>query len=366
VEREQIDTQDPTLRIFNLELLHFAGIVARLALENGMKVLSIEYQKGTEERKRLEERLLKEAEQKLNQNKNANSVIAEQVRSEENGNDVDEEWLSGESTTTTKSLFGFAKFMARGVKRTIKTVVNNVADLVLDDGGELINPLDPRPLCREEQQAILLMQAFCPRQSTPDSLVGTAFAEGFSQCLDQAPPVLTRSGVVPGNLAFLPSRGIEAFVEDGVIRSIVYENAKEYFDVVALSRKLNLVDLTQCLSTKILPEAKVVRLLKWWVKYERIERSITTIHGVQLKEAVKYFADASEHGENTPSVLHLKDFLFYVDKERLHLGSGLRDGNLPFPLTVLPRSLQSKVGDRVLSEEALRVSLKDERKYESK
>ena len=30
VEREQIDTQDPTLRVFNLELLNFAGIVARL------------------------------------------------------------------------------------------------------------------------------------------------------------------------------------------------------------------------------------------------------------------------------------------------------------------------------------------------
>lgn len=30
VEREQVDTQDPTLRVFNLELLHFAGITARL------------------------------------------------------------------------------------------------------------------------------------------------------------------------------------------------------------------------------------------------------------------------------------------------------------------------------------------------
>ncbi|KAL3908763.1 MAG: hypothetical protein SGILL_008361, partial [Bacillariaceae sp.] len=319
-----------------------------------MKVLGNQYEKGAEERKRLEERLLKEAEEKLHQTNKKEEGHSEESKLENLGASGDEESLSGESVATSKSIFGFAKFMARGVKRTIKTVVNNVSDFIIDDGGELINPLDPRPLCSEEQQAILLMQAFCPRQSTPDALVGTAFAEGFSSCLNQAPPVLTRSGVVPGNHGFLPNRGIEAFVEDSIIRSIVYENAKEYFDVVAQSRKLNLSDLTKSLSTKVLDEAKVVRLMKWWVKYERIEKHVSTIHGVQLKETAKYYPDESKVDAKDATVVYLKDFLFYVDKERLHFGSGLNNENLPMPEAVLPRSLQSQVGDRVLSEEALR------------
>jgi hypothetical protein len=36
VEREAIDLQDPTLRVYNTELLEFAGIIMRLTLEHGM------------------------------------------------------------------------------------------------------------------------------------------------------------------------------------------------------------------------------------------------------------------------------------------------------------------------------------------
>ncbi|KAG7344022.1 DUF3684 domain containing protein [Nitzschia inconspicua] len=354
VEREQVDTQDPTLRLFNLELLHFAGITARLALENGMKELGVQYQKGAEQRKQLEEKLLREAKKKGK--RNGTMELDSQSRSNDDTEIEEDTSVTGASATSSSSLFGFAKFMAKGVKRTIKTVVSNVSDILIEDGGELIHPIDPRPLCGEEHQAILLMQAFCPRQSTPDPIIGTAFAQGFSDCLqNQAPPVLTRSGVLPGNQGYLPNMGIEAFVEDQVIRSIVYENAREYHDVVAQCRKLNLDDMRKALTDKVLEEAMVVRLIKWWVKYNRINPRTPSYQGLELKEAVKYFPDGQNENAETHSVFHLKDFLFYVDKNKLPVGSGYTTDDLPMPPTVLAMSIHHQVDDRILSEESLRV-----------
>lgn len=108
------------------------------------------------------------------------------------------------------------------------SVVNTV-EKIMDDGSDLLNPSDARPLSAEEEDAIVLMQSFCPMQSTPDPLVGTALAQGFSRCLpNQVPPVLTRAGVVRGDVARLPNCGIEAFVRDNVVRSVVYKNCEEY------------------------------------------------------------------------------------------------------------------------------------------
>jgi hypothetical protein len=324
-------------------------------LENGMKELGAQYQKGAEQRKELEFKLLREAEKKAKDCANGTTELDTQSRSTDD-TETEEDSSTTSASISASSLFGFAKFMAKGVKRTIKTVVSNVSDLMVENGGELIHPLDPRPLCSEEHQAILLMQAFCPRQSTPDPVIGTAFAQGFSDCLqNQAPPVLTRSGVVPGNLGFLPNKGIEAFVEDQVIRAIVYENAKEYHDVVAQCRKLDLDDMKNALAEKVLEEAMIIRLLNWWVKFNRINPRTPSFQGLELKESVKYFPSGEDKQVDTLPIVHLKDFLFYVDKNKIPVGSGYSTDDLPMPLTVLPKSIHFQVDERILSDESLRV-----------
>ena len=91
--------------------------------------------------------------------------------------------------------------MARGVKNTVVEAIKAVPEILGEDDEttELLNPSDERPLSLEERDAIILMKAYCPRVSTPDSLVGQCLAKGFSRCLsNSSPPVLTQSGVVRG------------------------------------------------------------------------------------------------------------------------------------------------------------------------
>ena len=227
---------------------------------------------------------------------------------------------------------------------------------MVDDGGELIYPLDLRPLCVEEHQCIKLMQSFCPRQSTPDPMVGTALAQGFSRCIqDRAPPVLTRSGVVPGDKGRLPNNGMEAFVDEGVIRKVVYQNAEEYHDVIAACRKLSLDDLTQKLSKDVLDESKVIRLIKWWVKFSKIQSNFSAVQGAELKDQVRFFLDRSnqENNDEALPVYYLKDFLFYLDKNRIRSGSGCIIEDLPMPDSILPKQIHEEVTTRVLSDTAL-------------
>ena len=148
------------------------------------------------------------------------------------------------------------------MKKQIVSVVNTV-EQIMDDGSDLLlNPSDPRPLSTEEEDAIVLMQSFCPMQSTPDPLVGTALAQGFSRCLtDKAPPVLTRSGVMRGDQARLPNFGIEQFVQDDIVRSVVFRNCEEYHSVIAGCRKLNLADLARTIENKPLEEAELILLI---------------------------------------------------------------------------------------------------------
>jgi len=231
---------------------------------------------------------------------------------------------------------------------------------LVDDagGGELIHPLDPRPLCAEEHQCILLMQSFCPRQSTPDPLVGTALAQGFSRCIqDRAPPVLTRSGVVPGDQGRLPNKGMEAFVDNDVIRTVVYQNAEEYHDVIAQCRKLSLDDVTQKLSKDVLDESKLIRLIKWWVKFSKVESYISTAQGAELKDEVRFFLEnrSNEESDEALPVYYLKDFLFYLDKDKIRCGSGYSIEDLPMPDSILPKHIQDEVTSRVISDKALNV-----------
>jgi hypothetical protein len=243
-------------------------------------------------------------------------------------------------------------FILRSAKKKIVSVINTV-DHMIDDGSELLNPKDPRPLSAEERQAIMLMQSFCPQQSTPDPLVGTSLAQGFSRCLPEtSPPVLTRSGVVRGDQARLPHNGIEGFVQENVIRSVVFRNAEEYHTVIARSRRLNLSDLLSTVSVEIFEEEKAVSLIKWWTKFCRVASPLSS-HGLALKEAIRFYparlpADSSKGIEDRP-VVSLKDFLFYVEKQSL-----LSDRTLPSPESVIPSLLQETISLSTLLDSSLR------------
>jgi len=213
----------------------------------------------------------------------------------------------------------------RGVKKKIVSVVNTVEEQLLDYdyGTQLLHPPDPRPLSDEELQAVLLMQAFCPRQSTPDPLVGTCLAQGFSRCMSTTPPVLTKSGVVQGDLARLACSGMETFVKQNVVRNVVFQNAEEYHTVIARVPRVNLEDLKTALADQILEESVLITFIQWWTKYSRIDVRGTSMAGPVLKEMIRFYSSSSHpinsnHNSNSktnsPSdekriVIALKNFL---------------------------------------------------------
>ena len=79
---------------------------------------------------------------------------------------------------------------------------------------------------------------------------------------------------------------MEAFGFNNVVRAIMLENAKEYHTVIANVPRLNVDDLICSLKNTVLDETKCVRLLKWWPKVCRVERSMERC-GLRLKEAIK-------------------------------------------------------------------------------
>ena len=342
VEREAMDLQDPTLRTFNMELLEFSGILMRLTLEHGMTTIGEQYERGAVERAKLEQEFMAQPAPTL----------------AEDGNPKDTNRADSTDDGSSKSsVWGFAKFMAKGVKKSCVQVVNKV-EVPDDDQGELMNPKDPRPLCAEEYQSILLMQSFCPRQSTPDPLVGTTLAQGFSRCLpNKSPPVLTRSGVWPGKEARLPFNGMEFFCKEGVVRSIVYQNAKEYHTVIAQCRTLKIDDLFGKMSRDALEEPELVRFLKWWVTFRRIQNTPTAT-GLRLKGNIHFILEnnngnKTNQGDVSP-VFSLKDYLFYLDKDEIRTGSGVTIDSLPMPDSVLPKTIQESLSIRTLTEPALK------------
>lgn len=306
-----------------------------------MSIVDAEWQKHAPEREKLEKQLEEEA-------KNKKTRPTEQSVTATKQEDGDEAADPNESSSSKSGLMGFARFMAKSAKKKIVSVVNTVEQMI-DDGSELLNPKDPRPLSAEERQAIMLMQSFCPQQSTPDPQVGTALAQGFSRCLPEtAPPVLTRSGVVRGDQARLPRDGIEGFVEENVIRSVVFRNAEEYHTVIARCRHLDVSDLLYSVSLEVLEEETAIRLMKWWARYCRVNSGVYT-HGLKLKDAIRIYA--TENSDKPPterSIISLQDFAFYVEKQ-----SPLSGRTLPLPESVLPSPLQLKIGLATLTDSAL-------------
>lgn len=295
------------------------------------------------------------------------------------------------------------------------SVAKTVEIMMERDGSsdQLLHPPDLRPLVDEEKQAIVLMSSFCPQQSTPDPAVGTALANGtclstqntngslmargvwhafgrhgknpcvlkfpsysriavphlcppsgFSRCMpNSAPPVLTRSGVVPGNEAFLPHCGIEGFVSEGVIRTVVFKNAEEYHTVVARCRRLNFDDLMKVVSKTVLEQEKAVNLIKWWTRFSQVDalnRSVVQTRGIALKEAIRFYPQSDkeratalliENGASKPAITKLNELLFYAETN-----SPFARRDMPLPDTVIPGPLQDAIGMTALTSDVLNYS----------
>jgi len=347
VEREAIDFVDPALREFNSSLLEVAGILMRLALEHEMNRIGMLWEENAEERKQWEisreEEKRKQKEKDESNTKSGGNAATACSGAKDTDNDNDS--IAG-------SLFGFASYMARGFKSTVVEAIKTVPEILGEDDEttELLNPRDDRPLSMEERDAIVLMKAFCARPSTPDDLVGQYLAKGFSRCLpSQTPPVLTMDGVVRGKDARLCHHGLEAFGVPNVVRRVVHENAKEYHSMVAGCPRLNINDLIMSLREQVLEEAMLIRLLKWWPKFCRIDNGVERF-GIRLKEAVRYQTNSENASpkkqtekEEEPEVVQvnrLESILYYTDRK-------FPDG-LPLPETTFSPSLQKRIGQRTL------------------
>ena len=246
VEREAMDLQDATLRIYNIELLQLAGIVLRFTLQHAFYQLQQEWMAHDSALRRRQTLLLQLRQQPQegggggmdltttekiegDDSEGMDSVLV--VEEEEDDDDVVKDSSSTTTTTTGGGGFmGFARFMARGVQKKITSVVTTVIDEVGTQTGLALSSSsssnknvidyaalvgvapDPRPLVMEEVHAIHWMQSLCPSPSTPDPTVGTFLAQGFGHAMPETPaPCLTQQGVVPAHLARLPAHGMEAF-----------------------------------------------------------------------------------------------------------------------------------------------------------
>lgn len=295
VEREAMDLQDPCLRIYNLELLSLCGMVLRLGLEQVMTVIGKKWKDNEPERAKL----LVDAKEKLE----------------------------------AKSKSSFVK----GVEALF---------LVNDDerNPTLVSSVDATPLCSEERQAIMLVKSFCPRESTPEQLVGLTVAQAFRDCLARAPPVLTRSGVIPGNQALLPAFGMDKFIQSGVVKNNIYESAREYHDQMVGCRLLCLDDLKSFLESTVLDEDQLVLFLKWWVEFHHVDQSVhSAVASMWFRETIRFSA-ASEGAP--PEHHNLKVYNYYNTLDF--------DETLPLPPGVLPKDLQSRISLRVLQNDAFK------------
>lgn len=336
VEREAIDFQDPTLRVYNCELLAISGILMRLTLEHSMSLVGEQYAKTEAERLAYE---AKEKKKQREEKRKGQTSAVPTKQKEAPAPPVKEEPYN--------PLFSFAKFMSSGVKK-IANVISSV-DFLGDEDGDVLSPPDSRPLSKEEKDAILLMRSFSPQQSTPDAQVGTVLANGFQMCLPGlSPPVLTNSGMVRGLDSRLPFQGIEGFVKQGVIRRVILKNAESYLLHVAGCRLLTLQDLITYLRSNPLLVEDVVRLLTWWTKYSWAEPAALT-QSQALKQSIS-FTKGQALGANASEFP-----VIVIPLRRIEhcLDSSIFTSELPMPPSVLPRELLDNLPARVLADRSL-------------
>lgn len=337
VEREAIDLQNPSLKVFNSELLFAAGILMRLGLEHSMALIGRRWNDTKQERMALEEKLRKD------------SLTTKATPSDSSSiDDTHDQQKFSPVSNGKRDWLGFASFMSSNIKR-FAGVISSVRAPASDD-EILLNPKDPRPLSVEEEEAIVLMCSFCPEQSTPDSLVGSLIAKGFTDCMPSiSPPVLTNSGVMRSSESRLPFQGIERYVTKGVIRKVVQQGADKYLKYVAGCIALSLTDLEQILPEKQLSEEDLVIFLKWWIRFCRLN-PYATQRGPALKAKVRFVrerpSEGKDHNEKDMSVLPLEIVRYYREERTYPEG-------LPMPSEVLPQIVQNGVTELELKDKSL-------------
>jgi hypothetical protein len=110
VEREAMDLQDPTLRLFNTELLELAGILMRLTLEHTFLThIDAAWKANSQARFKLEETL------RLDARKNVKTPKEVTVQPSSAVEELDDDNDEASSSTQAGTLMSFARFMARYV-----------------------------------------------------------------------------------------------------------------------------------------------------------------------------------------------------------------------------------------------------------
>ena len=285
VEREAMDLQDATLKTYNTQLLELCGMVMRYALENIMfTVVDRDWKINTPMRHALEAQKQQRAK-------------------------------SGGSESSAGDVTGYPESVA---------------------------------LSDEETQVVLLLQAFCPDQSTPDTTVGQLLLESFVSCVTGVPPVLTKSGVMRGDRDRLPHRGIESFVEVDVVRRSIYREAVGYHDKVARVRTLQLSQLIQAFRSRALEQEEFVSVLKWWPEYARQDAAGARKDGLVVKQAIRFVPSSRLKCRPECQAVPLKDIIHFVQK-----GSILALSKLPLPASVIDPTLADTIGHTVLADSSM-------------
>lgn len=108
VEREAMDLQDPTLRLFNMELLELTGQLLRLALEDTMyNVIDVAWKANAGHREQLERELQHQYARKWSRQL-PSATVSSTPDGSENG-----EPGADDPDSSRSGLMGFARFMAR-------------------------------------------------------------------------------------------------------------------------------------------------------------------------------------------------------------------------------------------------------------
>lgn len=356
VEREALDLQDPTLAIWNGELLFMAGVLMRLSLEHGLmdRIGALwkdeAAQRGELERLRMERigRTVESGKSGARPAEGSRSAPAE-GKSAKSGGASDlapsEDGSAAAAVEAGKKggvFAGFASFMS-AARSEVKRIAVSVVESVSDDPSNLLTPPDPQPVpSNAEREAIVLMRSFVPARSTPDTRVGASIAKGFVECLPNlAPPMLTSAGVVRGSEAFTANLGMEGFLAFGsetetagqpLVRSVVRANTADYVEHVCRVKPLTIERLATHLKSRLLTEDEALVLISWAMLYVRKQG-----HARECVEILKSSVTVLFGGTDAS---RLRDFLYFASSKNM--------GNVPLQPEVLPVSFSSRLPDRVL------------------
>lgn len=340
VEREAVDLVDHTLRTWNSDLLFLSGVVMRLALEHSMSGMSKSWEAEAPQRQDSERnRLHRLKEIGLSQNSSDLSKVLSDSQSENASNAQ----ASNSGKRERGNFFsGFANFMGQAANE-VKRIVTKLPSLVGDDDSAFLAPDDSDAISSAEKHAIVLMRSFEPTPSSPDPQIGALIANGFEKCMPTLlPPVLSQTGVVRGNEALLPCRGIEKFAPNApVIRWTVLKNVTNYARHVAKVDYIDIPALAESLQTRTMSEEELLMFFAWLSQYgKKYASEISNL--ALLKSSLCFHCESS----GCISVVPLKKFVYFASENIPQ--------DVPLPPNVLPRQLAEKMSTKQVERGFLR------------